>query len=122
MAQLEENVGYVMNGICLRNTTLKQLLVCPDGQESLPADELADQCQKLNIACPQVNTYPPFTAIPQAQTQGLMLIGQSMFMLPFLLPWVMSSTFQAEANFVGSKLCLAVACLQHLSICSGSLH
>ena len=54
MAQLEENVGYIQNGACLRNATLAQLLVCPEGQESLSADDLASHCQKLGIACPQV--------------------------------------------------------------------
>ena len=54
IAQLEENVGYIVDGVCLRNTTLKQLLVCPEGQESLPANELANHCQKLNIDCPEV--------------------------------------------------------------------
>ena len=55
MAQLEENVGYVVDGKCLRNATLQQLLVCPAGQESLPADELADHCQRLNVSCPKVS-------------------------------------------------------------------
>lgn len=54
MAQLEENVGYIQNGQCLRNATLQQLLVCPEGQESLPAEELAAHCALLGIKCPQV--------------------------------------------------------------------
>ncbi|KAL0044703.1 hypothetical protein WJX82_006155 [Trebouxia sp. C0006] len=54
--QLEENVGYKVNGTCLRNATLQQLLLCPAGQESLPADELADHCQVLNITCPAEHT------------------------------------------------------------------
>lgn len=57
MAQLEENVGYVVNGKCLRNATLQQLLVCPAGQESLPADELAAHCDVLNITCPVVRSH-----------------------------------------------------------------
>ncbi len=60
MDQLEENVGYKVNGTCLRNATLQQLLVCPAGQESLPANELADHCQVLNVTCPAVSTTPPF--------------------------------------------------------------
>ena len=59
MDQLEENVGYKVNGTCLRNATLHQLLLCPAGQESLPADELADHCQVLNVPCPAVSTTPP---------------------------------------------------------------
>ena len=59
MDQLEENVGYKVNGTCLRNATLQQLLLCPAGQESLPADELADHCQVLNVTCPAVSTTPP---------------------------------------------------------------
>lgn len=60
MDQLEENVGYKVNGTCLRNATLQQLLVCPAGQESLPANELADHCQVLNITCPAVSISPRF--------------------------------------------------------------
>lgn len=59
MDQLEENVGYKVNGTCLRNATLQQLLLCPAGQESLPADQLADHCQVLNVTCPAVSTTPP---------------------------------------------------------------
>ena len=55
MGQLEESVGYIVRGQCLRNATLQQLLVCPPGQESLPADELANHCQVLGIKCPQVH-------------------------------------------------------------------
>ena len=62
MAQLEENVGYVVDGKCLRNATLSQLLVCPAGEESLPMDELADHCAKLNISCPAVSCVPFFIA------------------------------------------------------------
>ncbi|KAL3158748.1 hypothetical protein ABBQ32_011476 [Trebouxia sp. C0010 RCD-2024] len=54
MAQLEESVGYIANGQCLRDATLQQLLVCPPGEESLPYDALADHCQVLGIQCPQV--------------------------------------------------------------------
>ncbi len=59
MDQLEETVGYKVNGTCLRNATLQQLLVCPAGQESLPANELADHCQVLNVTCPPVSATPP---------------------------------------------------------------
>lgn len=60
MAQMEERVGYIVNGTCLRNATLQELLVCPPGQESLPADELATHCNKLGVTCPQVRLLPPY--------------------------------------------------------------
>lgn len=56
IAQLEESVGYVVNGKCLRNATLTQLLVCPAGEESLPVDELAEHCERLSIPCPAVSS------------------------------------------------------------------
>lgn len=65
MAQLEESVGYIENGQCLRNATLKQLLVCPPGQESLPFDELASHCQVLGIKCPKVRPLLPAVLLPR---------------------------------------------------------
>ena len=86
MAKLEENVGYVVDGVCLRNTTLKQLLVCPEGQESLPAGQLADHCQRLGIPCPEVCTCL-FPARPRCHT-GTCSVQTTMFdaMVPFLAP------------------------------------
>ena len=58
MAQMQERVGYIVNGTCLRNATLQELLVCPPGQESLPAEELAMHCKGLGITCPTVRLLP----------------------------------------------------------------
>lgn len=75
MAQMEERVGYVVNGTCLRNATLKELLVCPPGQESLPAEELATHCDRLNISCPQVRLLPPCFQSLQPTAPCILLAG-----------------------------------------------
>lgn len=55
MAQLEEKVGYIENGKCLRNATFQELLVCPVGQESASVQQLLDNCAELGISCPPVS-------------------------------------------------------------------
>ncbi|DBA66841.1 TPA: hypothetical protein ACH3X2_001975 [Trebouxia sp. C0005] len=81
MDQLEENVGYKVNGTCLRNATLQQLLVCPAGQESLPANELADHCQVLNITCPAEHTCycRPCRKVRDTQHHQYGLLGATAF-------------------------------------------
>lgn len=79
MAQMEERVGYVVNGTCLRNATLQELLVCPPGQESLPAEELATHCDRLNINCPQVSLLAPCSQSLQSTAPCLLL---AVYLLP----------------------------------------
>lgn len=65
MAKLEDKVGYIENGQCLRNATFQELLVCPAGQVSSSLQELVDRCKELNATCPPVSTPSPVQLHPQ---------------------------------------------------------
>jgi len=107
MDQLEENVGYKVNGTCLRNATLQQLLLCPAGQESLPADELADHCQVLNVTCPAVSTTPPEKA--KKKRKGYACRRQ-FDEKSTIIPGCPGTTFNAVDAF-GCCVCLRLCCI-----------
>ena len=54
MSQLEEKVGFIQSGVCLRNATFQELLVCPEGQTSRSLNDLIERCHYLGAVCPPV--------------------------------------------------------------------
>ena len=53
--EMQQAIGLLSNGSCLRSGQVEELIHCEAGQTKLPPHQLKDRCLELNLTCPEVN-------------------------------------------------------------------
>ena len=56
--EMQQDIGLLKNGSCLRSSQLEDLIHCAAGQIKLPHDQLKDRCIDLGLECPDVSCHP----------------------------------------------------------------
>ena len=51
---LQQDIGLLKNGSCLRSDSIEDLITCAAGEIKLPLDQLRLQCARLGLPCPAV--------------------------------------------------------------------
>ena len=59
---LQQDIGLLRNGSCLRSNEIEDLITCAAGQIKLPLDQLRMQCAREGLHCPEVTQPPACTA------------------------------------------------------------
>ena len=59
---LQQDIGLLKNGSCLRSNEIEDLITCAAGQIKLSLDQLRMQCAREGLHCPDVSNPPKCTA------------------------------------------------------------
>ena len=67
--KMQQDIGLLGNGSCLRTGQVEELIHCEAGQIKLPPHQLNDRCLELNLTCPDVSFKRTTQALPYQLTR-----------------------------------------------------
>jgi len=74
---LQQDIGLLKNGSCLRSNEIEDLITCAAGQIKLPLDQLRMQCAREGLHCPEVSHLQitlPVQPVPETHRKNKMVM------------------------------------------------